>query len=470
MKRTFDFGKQKLFNKIRAGLAIHDKFLYFIELDDEKNIIRKVNVPLADGCVIDAHIKDFELLKDGFDEICKITGKISEPVSIGLPSGDTVIRLLQFPDMDIKDIYGIININFEEYFPTKREDAVFDVIRIKTPPILHEKDNINVLVAAAKKCTVEEVLDAAQKSGIPVGTIEPVNFAMLRSIPEAEEGLCIFADVHSIVVVWEGQGIFFRAAKNLEGMNDIFNTIQFTETQYRTIRLNKIILAGLNVQISTDSGVDIVNIKDEYYSAEGLAMCHDNDFQYLDLRPVEFVELETRKYSFNPMRIILCGLIAVFFMLSSGTIAFTLYSIRNIIVETEILRESVGDFTRRRIELAQENSRLEIQKEKTEKILNFLQSDIPVLEIMKALEIYSGTGLKFDSATFSRGTAGEISVVLDGKAKDDKSVFTLIEGLTKSGLFLNIMLPVSQKNQNGDIVFKVILTAQGILREKFSNN
>ena len=466
MKLPFELNKPKLFYSIQAGLAIHDNFLHFIELDEENQPIKKVTVPLAEGCVINAQIKDFELLKAGFDELCKTTGKIREPVSIGLPSGDTVIRLPSFPDMDIEDIRGTLDLNFDEYFPIPRDDAVFDVIRIETPINLNGKDDISVLAAAAKRHTVEEVLEAARKAGIPAGSIEPVNFAMLRSIPEAKEGLCIFADSHSIVAVWEGHGIFFRAANNLKGIQDIVNTIQFVETQYRTVRVSKIILAGLNFQISTDSGLDIVNIKDEYYSAVGLAMAHDHGVQSLDLRPMEFVEFEKRKYSFNPTRLILWGLIVAFFMLSVGTIAFTWNSIRNIIAETEALRDSVSDSTRQRVELAQENSRLEGQKEKTEKILGFLQSDIPALEIMRALEAHTGTGLKFDTATFSRGITGGVSVVLDGKAEDERSVFTMTEGLKRSGLFSSVMLPVSQRDQTGRIVFKVILMVNDILHEK----
>ena len=460
MKIPFEINAPKVLTT-SAGLAIHDEFLYFIEIDEEINPIRKITVPLSDGCIVNGQIKNFAMLEAGFNELHKQIGKIREPVIIGMPEGEAIIRLPSFPNMSIDDIRGSLDLNFDEYFPFPRQDAVFDILRIKTPADLQERDEVTILAAATKKSTIDKLLDITRKTGIPAGAIEPVNFAMLRSIQEAKEGLCIFADTHNIITVWEGMGIFFRAANNLNGIQDILNTIQFARMQYRNVGIEKIILAGLHFQLSSDSNMTIINVEDEYYSAEGLAMRNNIDTPALDLRPLEFIELEKRRYSFNINRLILWGLIVGFVMLSVGTISYTFTCIRNLSTEIEIMRDSVSDFTRQRMELVQENARLERENQTTEKILQFLQEDIPVLEIMEALEANAGIGLKFDTADFSRNGLTGVTVILDGKADNDKAVMNLTEGLKASNKFSNVMLPVSQRDQTGRIVFKLVLRIGG---------
>ena len=460
MKIPFEINTPKLL-ATSAGLAIHNEFLFFIEVDEEANSMRKITVPLAEGCIVNGQIKHFSMLEAGFNELHKQVGKIREPVIIGIPEGEAIIRLPSFPNMSIDDIRGSLDLNFDEYFPFPRHDAVFDIIRIKTPADLQERDEVTILAAAARSATVEKILETARKAGIPAGAVEPVNFAMLRSIPEAKEGLCVFADAHNIITTWEGMGIFFRLANNLNGVQDILNTIQFAQMQYRNVRLEKIILAGLNFQLSSDAGLNIINVEDEYYSAEGLAMRNNIDTPGLDLRPMEFVELERRRYSFNINRLILWGLIVGFVMLSVGTISYTFTCIRNLTTEIEIMRDSVSEYTRQRMELVQENQRLERENQATEKVLQFLQNDIPVLEIMEALEANAGIGLKFDTADFSRNGLTGVTVILDGKADNDKAIMNMTEGLKASNKFSSVMLPISQRDQTGRIIFKLVLRMGG---------
>ena len=273
--------------------------------------------------------------------------------------------------MDIEDIRGTMDLNFEEHFNFARHDAVFDVIEIKTPADLRERDEITVLAAAARRATVEQILDAMWKAGLPAGGVEPLNFAMLHSISEAQEGLCLFANPHTIIAIWEGTGIYFRSANNTSGLQDIQNTIQFLSSQYRQVKVEKIIMHGLNFRIENrSSSIELINITDEYFSAEGVALRNVQGVQSLDMRPMEFIELEQRRYRFNINRLILWVLLIGFIMLSVGTIAFAFSCMQSLSYEIEIMRESADDMTRQRMEIAAENSRLEKQKEKIEYLIN----------------------------------------------------------------------------------------------------
>ncbi|MBQ7196376.1 MAG: pilus assembly protein PilM [Synergistaceae bacterium] len=462
-----------------AAMAIHDEFLYFIEIDENNEVTRKITIPLADGCIVNGQIKNFALLESAFVALRRETGKIHEPVSIGIPEGEVIIRFPTLPDMSLEDVRGTLDLNFTEFFPYPRNEAVFDTVKIKTPND-DRREDITVLAAAARSQTVDHILSAAHNAGIPPGPVEPVNFAMIRAIPEAYEGLCVLADRHNIVAVWEGNGIFFRTGNNENNIQDILNTIQYIETQYRSVRVSKIILAKLDFQISTgsddsgsdmesdaesDSGLKVINVDDEYYSARGLALRNDPAFLPLDMRPAEFIELEKRRYSFNPNRLILWGLIVIFLMLSIGTISFTFACIRDMEDKINIIRESVADLTPQRTAIVQENAELERQNAKTENLLKFLQGDIPVLEIMKEFEENAGNGVKFETADFTRNLLGGFAVTIDGKAEDERAVVIMTEGLKAGGKFSGVMLPVSQRDQTGRIVFKLVLNIGEIENE-----
>lgn len=459
MPIKFQFGHTKILSNF-AGLAIHDEALYFQELDDDTNPIRSISIPLDEGCVVNGTIKNFDALEAAFAKLHKEAGKINEPVSIGIPSHDAVIRPLSFPRMSLDDVKGTLNLNFDEYFPQySSSEAVFDALIIKTPDESQDSDNITVLTAVARINVIERLLNIARKTEIPAGAVEPLIFAMTRSAPEAQEGMSVFASIHAIVTTWNGNGIYFRAANNARGMQDIMSTIQYIENQYRRARIGHVVLAGLDFQINSTSEIKVINMTDKFFAARGLALRNRSAIPALDIRPKEYVELERRRYAFNPTRLAMWIMLAGFFMLSAGTIGFAVQNIRDIVDDIELMRDNVSELTNRRMRLVQDNQRLEQQKNKTEKIIDFLRSDIPVLEVMNALEASAGTGIKFDNADFSRNLT-IVTVVIDGKAEDEQSVINLTEGLKSSGLFSQVRLPVSQKDLTKRIIFKLILVVR----------
>lgn len=444
-----------------AGLAIHEDCLRFVELDQHGNLLRQEYVPLPTGCIVNESIHDFDMLASAFSQMHKLIGRLYEPLILGIPSGDTIMRLLSLPSMGIDDLRGTVDLNFDEYFPNPREESVFDVIRVMTPADLHGGQEATVLAVAAKSELVEKLLDTARQAGIPAGAVEPMNFSMIRGLTDAEDGMSIFVSPHNLVAVFNGEGIFFRSANNLAGTQDIQNTMSFIETTYR-LRVQKMILFGLNFQLRADSGIELVNVGDEFLAAKGLALRNILDKQKLDLRPSAYVELERRRYSFNPNRLLLWVLLVAFVMLSAGTISFTWMRIAELDAQLEGKREANSELLAQRAELAKGNADLEAQQRRTQLVLDFLKKDMPVLEIMNALEAHFAAGVKFDEATFSRLGTGGVTVTIDGKAVDEKAILSMTEGLKQSGMFSEVRLPVSLRAMTGQVIFKLILTIKDV--------
>ena len=461
--------KTPIVSEVSAAMAIHDEYIYFIEIDENNEVRRKITVPLAEGCIVNGQIKNFTALESAFSEIHKSIGKIHTPVSIGLPEGETIIRFPTFPEMSIEDIRGSLDLNFSEYFPYQRNESVFDTIRIKTPDEAR-KTNITMLAAAAKAQTVEHVLNAAHNAGIPAGPVEPLNFAMIRAIPDAYQGLCVVVDRHNIVAVWNGDGIYFRIGDTQQNSQDIQNTIRYIEAQYRK-GVEKVIFLGSEFDVASSSGeeggLQVIADRDEYYAARGLAMRDTPGFPALDMRPQEFIDIEHRRYSFSFDRLILWGLIIIFLMISIGTISYTFFCIQDINDKMALIRDSVADLTPQRIALTRQNSELEQQNAKTEKVLKFIQGDIPVLEILSEFEKSAGTnfGVKFENADFSRNEAEVFVVNITGKANDEKALLAALQKLNESQKFSDIKLPVSQQDETGQVDFTLVLEMGGSSNE-----
>ena len=210
---------------------------------------------------------------------------------------------------------------------------------------------------------------------------------------------------------------------------------------------------------------------------------------------MEFVELEQRRYHFNVYRLILWSLVVAFIMLSIGTISFAYSCIQNLSYEMDVMRENVDDMTRQRMEIAAENARLEKQKNKIGTVLDFLKSDLPVLEVLRALETAvaivnnEGYELKFDNAEFVKGAGESVIININGKANNNTAISIMtdelrngfsqsevdleaikdtdmkekiqnsIEQQKRGGykIFSSVSVPVAEKDTLGRVVFKLIL-------------
>ena len=451
-------------SNMTAGLAIRNGSLSYIELDENGDDIREISIPLEDGCVSNNSLRDFNLLEKGFMQLVKETRKISIPIILGVPSGDVITRPLNFPNMSLDDIKSSLSLNLEENFPFPSSEAVFDAVIIDTPSSGRSRDNITVLATAVRRNYIDNLIDIANKVNIILGAIEPANFAMLRAIPDARDGLCVFADRRNIVTTWEGHGIFFRTADNANSFNDIRSTLQFVETQYKRVKINKLIIADINLNITSSTDLEVVNFQSKFYKARGLAMRDPDDAYIMDLRPPEYIAFERRKNSLNMSRVALILLSSCFVILSLGTILFSVSRMNIVSDAIDRNNEIIAELQAKRAKIMQNNAALSQNKAQTEQILDFLRDDIPILEVLNALEANAGTGIKLEAADFSRKESHFV-VNINGTASDGESLSSMSEGLQASGLFESVVIPGTSLGKNDLVVFSIILT----LKEDFYN-
>ena len=442
-------------NNFSKGLAIKNNFLYFVELDARDNPIKKITVPLSEGCVVEDKIKNFSKLEEGLKRLISKTGPIDSPVAVALPEGDAMIRAITFPDINREDTLNAINLNFKDFFQIPREEAVFNFMRVKTPADNFKANEIKILIAAAKNLTVKKFLEAAENSGLPVGLIEPVNFSMLRAIPEASTGLCVLSNNKNIIASWEGTEFFLRQTDEANNITDIFNTVQFLQAEYKK-PIDKIILIGTNFELETqEKNLKIIKLNDEYFCAAGAAI-GQSALNTLDLKPAESRLFENQSRLKNHFYSVIFYVLLILAMsIEIGTIFLSQSNIKILSGRIEIMRENIDRLKDIQLTLSKENSSAEIQEREAERIINFLQGDIPALVFMSGIE---NSGLKFESAIFKReANQKNFQLQLEGHIADEKKLFQTIQTLKSGGKFKNIFLPSSFRDSSGSFAFKLIL-------------
>ena len=235
--------------------------------------------------------------------------------------------------------------------------------------------------------------------------------------------------------------------------------MQFVETQYKRVKISKLILADVNINITSGNDIEVINFSSQFYKARGLAMRDPDDDYIMDLRPPEYVAFEKRKNSMNPNRIALILLMSGFGLLSLGTILFANSRARILTNAIDHNRELISELQSHRAELMRNNTSLTQNKNQTEQVLNFLRGDIPILEVLNSLEANAGTGIKLNNADFVSGASGFV-VNISGTASDGESLESLSEGLKQSGLFESVIIPGTSQGKNL-VNFSLILNIKG---------
>lgn len=177
---------------------------------------------LPDGIINEGEVMDVDALATAirnFWKTYKIRGK---KVSLGLASQKVVVRTLDFPMLDKKELRQAIEYQAQDYIPIPIEEAVFDfhVMGRFTDEDGVEKQK--VLVIAAQKVMVMNFIDAIKKARLTIDGIDLQAFAMLRTFStssfvdagapsgQATAVVNVASDVTNMIIETNGEPQFTR--------------------------------------------------------------------------------------------------------------------------------------------------------------------------------------------------------------------------------------------------------------------
>lgn len=203
------------------------------------------------------------MIERGFEDLKSRLGKFSCPVVLGVPSRDVTLRLVEYPRMPLDDIRDALSLEFDKYFPYSWAESAADIAEVEVPA-RDVSAKSTVLVATCKLDYMRDFLRSAERVGVPVMAVEPMNVAFFRaSIGPSTRNDTYFVvgvepEVTHIVLGYRDNGILYRSTlidltyperRNSEAdlmpiLQDVQNTMIFAGNQYRGIEIRNLILGG----------------------------------------------------------------------------------------------------------------------------------------------------------------------------------------------------------------------------------
>ncbi len=213
----FGFKKHK---KKRAGLFIdrgYFRYLTVVGLPGSYVVTDAVSGELSEEVTQggDPFTSNGMYLYQVMNEILHNVGSIDVPVRLSLPTTDSLLRVVNFPNMSLYEAKLAFRYEFENYFPFPIEEGIYDLAEIFYP-LQNGAEESRYLVGAARKTLIENITKAAKANGIEITAIEPAQIALERAVtpitPLSDASVFIYAGKTRSVLIfsWKGNGIFYR--------------------------------------------------------------------------------------------------------------------------------------------------------------------------------------------------------------------------------------------------------------------
>jgi len=137
---------------------------------------------LPEGLISEGEVRDVEALAFALRDFWKKHKIKGRKVALGLANQKVVVRALDFPMLDDKELLSAIEFQAQDYIPIPAEEAVFAHHVMGTAV---DEDGIEmqkVLVVAAQKDMVMDFVNAVKKAKLMIDGIDLQAFAMMRSM------------------------------------------------------------------------------------------------------------------------------------------------------------------------------------------------------------------------------------------------------------------------------------------------
>lgn len=192
-----------------------------------------------------------------------------------------------------------------------------------------------------------------------------------------------------------------------------------------------------------------------------------------DLRPAEYLEIERKRSSFNPIRLLAIVLMFAFFATCIGYLALAFIESQALQSDIEDRQDMIAALEAEQNNLTAEINRLKNRETQFIRTLRIMQSEPPTLEVLNALETHMEMGMGLRSVRFTpvstggRGrnaaNAGPVTynATVEASSMTEDQIVALTNGLSGSGVFSGVTMPSSQKDEaTGRISFNLLLNAR----------
>lgn len=144
---------------------------------------------LPPDVVRDGEIVDTTTVGRALAELWKNAGFKRKSVSLGIANQKVVARPIDLPFMEEEELRGALQFQVQEYIPIPVDDAVLDFQILDEFVTENNERMMRVLLVAAQKDMVHTYVEAIDKAGLSLDSIDFIPLALIRSMGETSDSL-----------------------------------------------------------------------------------------------------------------------------------------------------------------------------------------------------------------------------------------------------------------------------------------
>jgi type IV pilus assembly protein PilM len=166
---------------VRVGIDLEQNSVAGAEIRGQT--LAHVNVrAMREGLIFEGEVLDTEALAEELRSFWKESGFTGKRFSLGVANQKIVVRTMEFPLIDQKELRAAIEFQAQEAIPIPLSDAILDFEVLATMPSDDGGGRQKVLIVAAQRDMIQQFTDVAKKAGLTLEGIDLQAFAMMRSM------------------------------------------------------------------------------------------------------------------------------------------------------------------------------------------------------------------------------------------------------------------------------------------------
>ena len=167
------------------GIDIGDDAVRVVELGRRRGALRHWHSGMAalpPGVMFDGNVDDIEALAGLLRQACQASGSRCSRVALAMPASSLITQAVRLPaGLPDEQLEILVELEAAQYMPFTIEDASLDFcIMGPAPPLGQDQESaeLDVLLVAARRSSVQRRLDAASKAGLQVMVMDSEALAL----------------------------------------------------------------------------------------------------------------------------------------------------------------------------------------------------------------------------------------------------------------------------------------------------
>lgn len=174
--------------KYSIGIDIGSRSIRLVKLTGTKDkpvLSQFGSIGLPKGAVSGGEIVDVQAVSEALQNLYKKIGLKEKSAVLGVGNQRVVVRFVDLPYMDQKELASAIKFQAQDFIPIPVEDAIIDYQIIGDYFSETGERFLQIMLVAAHKGMISMFIEAAEKAGLKPEIIDVNAFAIVRSLSKA---------------------------------------------------------------------------------------------------------------------------------------------------------------------------------------------------------------------------------------------------------------------------------------------